>query len=275
MARKKSSPAEDFLEIVAMLPWWAGVTLALVSYLLLHAYASSPAPATPTQVGQLGSFVIQQILKTLAFIGQYLVPFLCLCGALISAISRAKRQRLHADIANSSSATALNDMSWQEFEMLVGEAFRRQGFAVSETGGGADGGADLVLNKDKERFLVQCKQWRAMKVGVGVVRELYGVMAAQGATGGYVITSGLFSQEARDFASGRNVQLLDGKALYALIADVPRASVAPVAAPEDAPPCCPKCASRMVKRVAKQGASAGKPFWGCSHFPVCRGARGI
>jgi restriction system protein len=32
---------------------------------------------------------------------------------------------------------------WRDFERLVGEAFRRQGYAVEETGlGGADGGME-------------------------------------------------------------------------------------------------------------------------------------
>ena len=77
-------------------------------------------------------------------------------------------------------------------------------------GGGADGGVDLVLTRDGEKHLVQCKQWRAFKVGVDVVRELYGVMAAKGAAGGFVVTSGRFTDEAQDFARGRNVQLVDG-----------------------------------------------------------------
>jgi Restriction endonuclease len=47
-----------------------------------------------------------------------------------------------------------------------------------------------------ERFLVQCAQWRAFKVGVDVVRELYGVMAAKGAAGGFVVTSGKFTDDA-------------------------------------------------------------------------------
>ncbi|MBC7601596.1 MAG: restriction endonuclease, partial [Ramlibacter sp.] len=29
--RKKTSPAEDLMDLVAMLPWWAGVGLALIS----------------------------------------------------------------------------------------------------------------------------------------------------------------------------------------------------------------------------------------------------
>jgi restriction system protein len=48
MARRwKTSPAEDLIELVAMLPWWAGVTIAVLSSLLLHQVAaqSFAAPA--------------------------------------------------------------------------------------------------------------------------------------------------------------------------------------------------------------------------------------
>jgi restriction system protein len=76
-------------------------------------------------------------------------------------------------------------MSWREFEQLVGEAFRQRGYQISEnSGGGPDGGVDLVLRKGSEKWLVQCKQWRATQVGVVIVRELYGLIAAEGATGG-------------------------------------------------------------------------------------------
>jgi restriction system protein len=56
-----------------------------------------------------------------------------------------------------------------------------------------------------------------LKVGVDIVRELYGVMAARGATGGFVVTSGRFTDEATSFASGRNVNLVDGPKLHGLI----------------------------------------------------------
>ena len=52
------------------------------------------------------------------------------------------------------------------------------------TGGGADGGVDLVLSKTGERILVQCKNWKSSKVGVSTVRELFGVVTAEGASGG-------------------------------------------------------------------------------------------
>lgn len=34
---------------------------------------------------------------------------------------------------------------------------------------------------------------------------------------------------------------------------------------------CPKCGAPMVKRTARKGARAGKPFYGCSKYPKCRG----
>jgi hypothetical protein len=46
-----------------------------------------------------------------------------------------------------------------------------------------------------ETVLVQCKQWKTSKVGVKVVRELYGVVMAEGATKGILIASGTYTQE--------------------------------------------------------------------------------
>jgi hypothetical protein len=43
--RKKTSPIEGLLALVVVLPWWAGVGLALASHLLLHRVASQPAGA--------------------------------------------------------------------------------------------------------------------------------------------------------------------------------------------------------------------------------------
>jgi restriction system protein len=82
--RKKASTADDMLELVAMLPWWAGVLLAVGSYFVLHSIASQPVVA-PTQPGQMGAMVTQSIWKSLATTGQYLLPFICLLGAVTSA----------------------------------------------------------------------------------------------------------------------------------------------------------------------------------------------
>jgi restriction system protein len=276
MARRRQNLFEDLIEITSKLPWWVGVVLAIASYVWLHSVASAEVAAV-AQPGKMGELVTQTLFNTLASVGQYLLPFAFLVGAAMSAYGRAKRQALHAKVAGSPDRGALNDMSWQQFEALVGEAFRRKGYSVSETGGGgADGGIDLALKKEGETFLVQCKQWKATKVGVTTVRELYGVMAAEGATGGFVVTSGVFTDEARAFAIGQNIELLDGQALHALIRGVsmsgkPAAVLQAVVSASE--PTCPVCRSAMVKRTAKRGANSGNGFWGCSQYPACKGTR--
>ena len=248
---------------------------------------------------------IQSVWKGLATAGQYVLPLLCIAGAGVSFWRRRQRNRLVATVVQSDASDALHGMSWREFEMLVSEGFRLQGYQVEETGGGGpDGGVDLVLSRPgsngREKFLVQCKQWRAFKVGVDVVRELYGVMAARGAAGGFVVTSGRFTAEAVSFASGRNVTLVDGPKLHDLLrqakagthhasgqaaaapparpAAPPAQSAAPPARPAAAPleaVSCPLCSKPMVRRTAKRGANAGSDFWGCTGYPACRGTRPI
>ena len=229
------------------------------------------------QPGKMADLVGQTLFKSLASVGQYILPIVFMAGAAMSAYGRYKRRALHEQVAASPDRGALNHMSWQQFEALVGEAFRRKGYAVTETGGGgADGGIDLALKKEGETFLVQCKQWKSTKVGVTTVRELYGVMAAQGAVGGFVVTSGVFTDEAKAFASGQNIELMDGKALHALIRgiSVPTKAV-PVlhAVSTTSAHACPICQSAMVKRTAKRGANLGNAFWGCSQYPACKGTR--
>ena len=37
------------------------------------------------------------------------------------------------------------------------------------------------------------------------------------------------------------------------------------------PPTCPQCGSLMALRTAKAGQNAGSQFWGCTHYPDCKG----
>lgn len=98
-----------------------------------------------------------------------------------------------------------------------------------------------------------------------------------------MVTSGVFTADARSFAQGRNIELIDGTALKKIV-DAVQASKKPDVispSPQDTEPtvavkpACPRCGSAMVKRVAKQGANAGNAFWGCTSYPQCRGVRAI
>lgn len=287
MARKKSSLLEDLIEIAAHLPWKVGVALAFIAYLVLHYFATrAPLPTHPADLQSLGKTIGESVghslTTTLAMFMQYIIPFCFLVGALVSFIKRKRQSVLHAKVASDSSSNALETMNWREFEGLVAETFRQQGYRVIERGGdGPDGGVDLELYQGADKYLVQCKQWKSSKVGVAIVRELFGVMSAERAVGGFVVVSGDFTHEAEAFAEGRSIRLVDARKLRALIAsNVATPLVKPSSEPNRSAgsityqaPACPRCGSPMAQRVAKSGSNAGKVFWGCTTFPACRGIR--
>jgi restriction system protein len=112
-------------------------------------------------------------------------------------------------------------------------------------------------------------------------------MAAESAVSGFVVTAGEFTRDARAFAKGRNVELIGGATLMALLQDARETlrpalansavaasqAVVPRAQDNNTTPICPKCGKPMVKRTTRQGSNAGNAFWGCSGFPGCRGTR--
>ena len=60
------------------------------------------------------------------------------------------------------------------FEEEVAEIFRLNGYLVEVTKKTGDGGVDLILWKDDEKTIVQCKHY-TLPINVGFVRELNGV----------------------------------------------------------------------------------------------------
>jgi len=266
--RKQDSLAEDIAELAARFHWGVGVALAIFSYLVLHHFAGLPAVVTATP-GEIGSVMTTTVIRSGALVLQYLLPLPFLAGALVSAIRRRRAGELHDRVAADGADNALDKMTWLEFEGLVAETFRRKGYRVVEKGGDApDGGVDLVAYQGSDKYLVQCKQWKTRQVGVAIVRELYGVMTAERAVGGFVVASGDFTPDAKAFAMGRSIELVDSRKLRRMVGGRLPSAKAPDPAAE---PICPKCGSAMVKRTAKSGTYAGNLFWGCTKFPACKG----
>jgi restriction system protein len=256
---------EEVIEIGVRLPWGVSVALAGTAYIVLHVLAS-PAPAHPADTDELGVFAGRQLLFTIASFLQDILPLALLVGATASFVRR-RQNRIFLANAAADPARSIDTISWQDFERLVGASFEKEGFAVTRTGGGGpDGGVDLILTKGREMTLVQCKRWRAQQASVTTVRELYGVMADRGAAHGVVVSAGDFTPDAREFARGRNIDLVNGRAL----ADILRGAASD-AGMSTAAPTCPKCGARMLERVARTGSNAGQSFWGCETFPRCRG----
>ncbi|WP_432696977.1 restriction endonuclease [Marinobacterium sp. YM272] len=289
MARKRrSTPLDDLTELASKLPYWLSLGLALIIFLVLDHYTSQPV-TMQTQVGSaLPTNMTSLMFRPLLLAAQYLVPLALVLGAAISAFKAftgrklAKQYISTPDEGISSNERAgrsrpSDSMSWQQFELLVGEAFRQSGYRVIDGGDiGPDGGVDVHLKKDGQTYLVQCKHWKTQRVGVAVIRELFGIMVDRGAKGGFIVTSGDFTEEARSFASGKAIGLIDGQKLDKMLRKAGQpAPEDNLKATENASETiyCPKCSSTMVKRIARRGANTGQEFWGCSRYPKCRGVR--
>jgi restriction system protein len=275
MGRRQSGGLlEGLFDVAAVMPWWIGMALAAGVFVGLHLYGTAPTPAA---IPGKPVISVDLFFKPAANVFKWIVPAVLLLGSAVSAFRQFKRRSNVKDVVRAESFGILNDMTWQEFEALVSEAFKLRGFSVQERGGAsADGGIDLLLRKGHDKYLVQCKQWRATRVGVVPVRELFGVMTAEGAAGGYLVTSGSFTEEALAFAAGRNLELVNGQKLFAMFDEVRAAVGIPTATSKpSSAPACPSCGAAMIRRTARKGASAGQDFWGCSKFPACKGTRPI
>ena len=271
MARRR----ESGLDIVKSFPWPVGIALGIVLFLGIRYGIGWYLATIPTgmfkQLGPAFSAVSAPLAWT-ALVA-------CWFAAGFSYLDSRRRKALLEAQSGRDSITA---MSWQNFERLVGEAFRRRGYAVEETGlGGADGGIDLILRKDGRKELVQCKQWRSRQVKANVVREMWGLVGHHQTNGVKIVCIGDFTRDAKEFANGKAIELIHGEHLLEMIREVqsaptraPSRVMPPMPAKESMPigsaPACPKCGGAMVERINRTNR---KPFWGCASYPKCRGTQ--
>ncbi|MCL1532389.1 restriction endonuclease [Xanthomonas nasturtii] len=276
MGRRKKQGGFDAL---AALPWPVGFVMGIAAYLLVR---YGIGWWFSHQGGMLSQGFTQQSTGMFAPLAWTLLG-VCWLAALFSYLGTRSRRRF---LATRTSLESLAAGGWRQFEQLVGEAFRRQGYSVEETGlGGADGGIDLILRKDGRRTLVQCKQWKRQQVGVSVVREMFGLLAHHQAHAVKIACIGTYTKDAERFAEGKPIELIGGEQLLEMIlavqlhaAEQPTpqaariepvfASTATTDSATIATPSCPLCGSALVQRRNRRSS---ENFLGCTQFPKCRG----
>jgi len=114
------------------------------------------------------------------------------------------------------SPDSLDDLTPREFEELVAELLAGHGWEVSLTPQTRDGGYDILgISRDATGFelswAVECKHYRSdRKVGVDVLRGLYGVKESLGFSQSVLVTSSTITAEAKRFAQTHpGIQLVD------------------------------------------------------------------
>ena len=157
-------------------------------------------------------------------------------------------------------------LSGIEFEQEVGALYRARGYQVQSTPISGDQGIDLVMQKDGETTVVQCKSHQK-PVGPAVARELFGAMVAVGADNAILACTGGFTRGVKEFVRDKPIILLSASTL----AIAPQ-GILPMTVDRQAPgaPVCPEpgCGKRMILRTGRGGK-----FWGCPRYPRCTGTR--
>jgi restriction system protein len=272
MSLKRS---KNLYQHLLVTPWWVSMILAGFMYWLFVYWF--------VELAQESYLLDVIILKADYFL---LAPSLYF--VLISIISAYRSWKMGRLLMNQTSIETIMRLDWRQFEYLIAEAYRRAGYKVTENlESGADGGVDVIIEKDGAVTLIQCKHWKHTSIGVKVVRELYGVVKIEQAQKGIVACSSRFTKEAKVFARKSGIELMGGEEIVRLINSVKKStrknvereknsssSSRPSAAdvislPVNQNPHCPDCGKLMLRRVAKRGKNKGLKFWGCSGYPNC------
>ncbi len=217
-------------------PAWLGPLLAVAVFVSLrHLAPLLPRLDGTIPVGEM----LALILPGIAWAAAALVLVIW----VLAEVTKLRQRRL---LDRQQGLDTIRALTWRQFEQLVAEAYRRWGYRVELVDRPAgDGGVDVVLRNDRGRWLVQCKHYKARRVGVRPVRELLGVVTSEGAAAGIVVTAGSFTPDAQAFARDNAIELVDGTKLADLVEEARQPADKPAPMPDESapPPTAPSPAS--------------------------------
>lgn len=139
---------------------------------------------------------------------------------------RRWRARMRGNQWPALSLEKINQLTPSQFEEYVGQRlFARQGYEVTNIRDTKDGGVDIVVvDPVGRRAIVQCKLYRG-GVGEPIVRDLYGALIHSEAHMAFLVTNSRISAEARRWATGKPIALIDGPQLVELSKADPQANL--------------------------------------------------
>ena len=126
--------------------------------------------------------------------------------------------RLHATLTLN--IDELRALEPTQFEDEIARMFTRLGYDVTQTSYSNDYGRDVIMLKDGKKYLVECKCYAVGgSSGRPVLQKLHSAMVTDGADGGFFVTTGGFSDPAREFAKANKIELIGPDALVRLMAE--------------------------------------------------------
>jgi restriction system protein len=230
-----------------------------------------------------------------------------LIGADADRLRVSERTRLVKSIVPT--LDELRHLSPQRFEDEMASLFARLGYKVQQTPYTNDFGRDAILEKNEEKYLLECKRYgEGNVIGRPQLQKFHSAIISDKAVGGYFVTTGTFTAGAKTHAPKLGVTLVDGDELLRYLArsKIPSLSddsylsmckscgtkvthslrlpnavscssghpVEPTIKIDDlighaSAPDAPLC-KRCGKPMKLVKSKRGKRFWGCSQWPKCK-----
>jgi restriction system protein len=193
---KKDLNIFDFL---VQVPWWVYVSLSGSFYVLLQ-YVIPFFEKQSVRVNEVH-----------VSLGPVLAPVVAL--ALLSPVTftflkSSRKKKLH-DLRDK--IKSIQALERDQFKEYVADAYAQAGYLVLKNDPHtSDPDVDLVLRKSSNLYLLQSRYWLNRKLGQREVKKLYSLMRDKQASGIFLLTTGIFTRDARRFAIGRSINLIDG-----------------------------------------------------------------
>lgn len=166
--KKKESPQESLIKLVMVVGFLIGVT-------------------------------VMKDIWSGVFLGLLFVGLIAI-GMIVFQVRKNNRLKA-AGIAD------IDKMNGVEFEEFLKVMYKGKGFDVRMTPTSGDFGADLVLQKNNRRIVVQAKRY-SKSVGIKAVQEIIPALRHYNAQEAWVVTNSHFTKAAQELASTNDVKLI-------------------------------------------------------------------
>ncbi|MDF2893191.1 MAG: restriction endonuclease [Clostridia bacterium] len=135
-------------------------------------------------------------------------------GLLYVGIQKYKQRKRR--ILFESTIEKVENMSGIIFEEFLLEHFKHLGYTGYLTPRTENYGADLVLQKDEIKVVVQSKRWKS-NVGADAVEQVIKAVKHYDAGKGMVVTNSFFTEGATELANSNEIELWDRTKLVEII----------------------------------------------------------
>lgn len=152
----------------------------------------------------------------------------------------------------------IDKMSGEVFEKYLEVLFERLGYKVERTRYIGDYGADLIIERDGVKTVVQAKRYKG-KVGIKAIQEVLGAKGYYNCDRAMVITNSYFTRQAKELADKNGVELWDRYDLVNNLLKIKKEGEIKIEIPQNV---CAICGMPVSDRVRQYCLSHPEKFGG-------------